>query len=123
MTFRFTDWTTGFNRFSIYRPNAKFSIYLRLDAGKCPSRLWRSLLMIELKSLKYHLKRSVRVSTALGMVFLFLWKSHQVENPAKSDPERTKPCPAKISTSARNCCPEVETLKHDFGEIDILMRF
>ena len=39
----------------------------------------------------------------------------QVENPAKSDPERTKQCPAKISTSARNCCPEVETLKHDFG--------
>ena len=71
--------------------------------------------MIELKSLKYHLKRSVRVPTALGMVFLFLWKSHQVENPSKSDPERPKPCPAKISTSARNCCPEGETLKHDFG--------
>ena len=71
--------------------------------------------MIELKSLKCRLKWSVRVPTALVMKFLFLWKSHQVKNPTKSDPERPKPCPAKISTSARNCCPEVETLKHIFG--------
>ncbi len=33
----------------------------------------------------------------------------------KSSPQRPKPSPAEISTSARNCCPEVETLKHDFG--------
>ena len=71
--------------------------------------------MIELKSLEWHLKWSVRVPIALGMMFLFLWKSHQVENPSKSDPERPKPCPAKISTSAQNCCLEVEKLKHDLG--------
>ena len=64
-----------------------------MDPYRLPplSRLWRSSLMIELKSLKYHLKRSVRVPTALGMMFLFLWKSHQVENPSKSDPERPNP--------------------------------